>query len=80
MWLFYYSVPTLKGVLPEKYLTHWFKLIKGVSLLLSEDITALHKSESKKMLTEFVKDMKLLYGTNNVTFNVNLCLHLPNTV
>ena len=30
MWLLFYSVTTLKGLLPEKYLKHWFKLVKGV--------------------------------------------------
>lgn len=80
MWLFYYSIPTLKGVLPEKYLKHWFKLVKGVSLLLGENISPLHISESEGLLTEFVQEMETLYGINNVTFNVHLCLHLPNTV
>ena len=80
MWLFYYSIPTLKGVLPEKYLKHWFKLVKGGSLLLGENISPLHISDSEGLLTEFVQEMETLYGINNVTFNVHLCLPLPNTV
>lgn len=80
MWLFYYSIPTLKGVLPEKYLKHWFKLVKGVSILLGENISTLDISESEKVLSEFVQEMETLYGINNVTFNIHLCLHLPNTV
>lgn len=50
MWLFYYSIPTLKGILPENYLKHWFKLVKGVSLLLGENISPLHISESELLL------------------------------
>ncbi|XP_061570030.1 uncharacterized protein LOC133423733 [Cololabis saira] len=80
MWMLYYSIPTLKGILPESYLKHWFKLVMGVSILLGENIAPLQISESEKWLTEFVQEMASLYGTNNVTFNVHLCLHLPNTV
>lgn len=60
MWLFYYRIPTLKGVLPEKYFKHWFKLVKGVSLLLGENISPLNISESEGLLTEFVQEMETL--------------------
>ena len=80
MWMFYYSIPTLKGILPERHFKHWLKLVMGVSILLGENIAPLQISESEKWLTEFVQEMESLYGTNNVTFNVHLCLHLPNTV
>lgn len=28
MWRFYYTMPTLKGFLPEKHLKQWLKLVK----------------------------------------------------
>ncbi len=31
-WLLYYSLPVLKGILPNKYLCHWALLVEGVSI------------------------------------------------
>lgn len=80
MWLFYYSLPVLKGVLPEPLLNHWSKLVKGVSLLLGENITREQITESEALLTDFVKDMEVFYGEANLSYNVHLCLHLPRSV
>lgn len=80
MWLFYYSLPVLKGVLPEPLLNHWSKLVKGVSLLLGENITRDQITESEALLTDFVKDMEVYYGEANMSYNVHLCLHLPRSV
>ncbi|KAI2645226.1 Na(+)/H(+) antiporter subunit D [Labeo rohita] len=80
MWLFYYSLPVLKGVLPEPLLNHWSKLVKGVSLLLGENITRDQITESEALLTDFVKDMEVYYGEDKMSFNVYLCLHLPRSV
>lgn len=59
IWLFYYSLPVLKGVLPEPLLKHWSKLVKGVSLLLGENITRDQITESEALLTDFVKDISM---------------------
>nr|XP_055062963.1 uncharacterized protein LOC129446026 [Misgurnus anguillicaudatus] len=80
MWLFYYSLPVLKGILPEPLLNHWSKLVKGVSLLLGENITREQITESESLLTDFVKDMEVYYGETNMSYNVHLCLHLPRSV
>lgn len=37
-WHFYYSLPFLKGILPQKYHLHWALLIKGVSILLGSEL------------------------------------------
>lgn len=80
MWLLYYSIPVLKGILPEKYLIYSPKLVNGVSLLISMYITPQQISEAEESLTQFIAGMESLYGLSNVTFNAHLCLHLPRSV
>ena len=38
-WLLFYSIPILDGVLPQPYFLHFCKLVRGVSILLSANIT-----------------------------------------
>lgn len=40
MWLLYYSISILKGILPERYLNHWLKLVSGIALLLTALISS----------------------------------------
>lgn len=80
MWLFFYSVPVLKGTLPEKYLVNWAKLIKGVGLLLLESITSEEITESENLLIAFAQEAEALYDICHMTFNIHLCLHLAQSV
>lgn len=80
MWLFLYSVPVLKGTLPESFLVHWLNLIKGVGLLRLESITSQEIKEAEKLLNTFVQEAEGLYGICNMTFNIHLCLHLAQSV
>ena len=77
---FFYSVPVLKGTLPEKYLVNWAKLIKGVGLLLLESITSEEITESENLLIAFVQEAEALYDVCHMTFNIHLCLHLAQSV
>ncbi|XP_055073931.2 uncharacterized protein [Misgurnus anguillicaudatus] len=80
MWLLYYSISVLKGILPDKYLNHWIKLASGIALLLSTSITSQQLLEAQDLLLQFVSEMEHLYGVSNVTYNVHLCLHLSKSV
>lgn len=44
MWLLYYSIPVLKGILPERYLNQWLKLASGIALLLTASISSQHRT------------------------------------
>lgn len=78
MWLLYYSITTLKGILPERYLLHWATFAKGLALLLSENVTSQQVLEAGILFQSFVT--KILYGLQNMTYNVHLCLHLAQSV
>lgn len=72
LWLFFYSVPVLKSILPERFLVHWMKLVKAVGLLLLESITLEEITEAEKLIKAFVQEAEGLYGVSNMTFNIHL--------
>jgi len=80
MWLCYYSLPILKYYLPNNFLTHWALLVDGVSLLLTDSISPGELEYCENVFKQFVVDFQTLYGMNNVSFNVHLCLHLTASV
>ena len=79
-WLCYYSLPVLQLHLPKKFLMHLSLLVDGITLLLSDSISATQLDHCDKVLTQFVIDFETLYGLNNLSFNVHLCLHLTSSV
>lgn len=48
--------------------------------LLCKDIITTEDFKKCEELVDFVKQFETLYGKPNVSFNVNLCLHLPESV
>jgi hypothetical protein len=61
--LYFYGLgPALfHGVLPDKYWKNYCKLVRGVRILLQEEITANELSEAHNKLTEFSDEFELLY-------------------
>lgn len=80
MWLAYYSLPILKSYLPNKFYIHFALLVEGISILLKDTISPVSLDHCDLVLTKFVQDFEDLYGLNNVSFNVHLCLHLTKSV
>ena len=79
-WLLYYSLPVLKGILPEKYLSHWALLIEGISILLGSELTTEQLDHAHRSLVYFVACVQSLYGEEHMTFNVHSILHLTTSV
>lgn len=79
-WLCYYCLPILKSFLPGKFFKHLSLLVDGVSLLLCDSISATDLDHCDAVLKQFVVDFQDLYGLNNVSFNVHLCIHLTSSV
>jgi hypothetical protein len=82
-WMLFYSIPVLNNVLPDRYLKHWVLFVQGMHLLLSEKITEEDLNIAEMLITNFVKDIEVLYEnrSNNLpckqmTFNVHILLHL----
>jgi hypothetical protein len=80
MWFYYYSPVTLKNILHEDYYQHYILLVRGVSLLTSKKVTHIMVKEAEECLSEFSKNVELLYGYNCCRYNVHLLLHLPEFV
>lgn len=61
-WLMFYSLPVLKGILPNPYLSHYSLLVVGVVLLSSECITEDDIRIAKVALNKFYIEFPDLYG------------------
>lgn len=78
--LLYYAIPCLQGILNRKYLKHFALLVEAVGLLLKCGITENDLERSENLLNRFVQDFEKLYGSDKMTFNVHLLLHLSKAV
>ncbi|XP_049271856.1 uncharacterized protein LOC125758568 [Rhipicephalus sanguineus] len=79
-WLLFYSLPCLKGVLHDRYLTHFSLLCETVFLLLQASVSESDLRKADQLLCSFVNRVCVLYGESNATFNVHQLLHLSKSV
>nr|XP_055061257.1 uncharacterized protein LOC129444550 [Misgurnus anguillicaudatus] len=77
LFLLFYALPVLNGILPRKYWNHLFLLVFAVYHLLQERI---REAKVVIALKKFVREFQGLYGTANVSFNVHLMTHLAASV
>ncbi len=61
-WLLYYSLPTLNGVLPKKYLQHFALFVEAVFILLGDSISKDDLAVAETFLDTFYKKFAELYG------------------
>ena len=52
-WLFFYCIPCLQGILPEKYLLHLSKFVAGIEILSRSSICTDDISRAQNLLVEF---------------------------
>ena len=76
-WLLFYSLPCLKGVFKEPFLTHFSCLVEGTYILLQEGISPADLGRANMLLVAFVKNVEMLYGKRFMSMNVHNILHLP---
>lgn len=79
-WLLYYSLPSLKGILPLEFLEHFALLVSCVYILLKSHVTAEDVDDSPKIITEFVVMTQCHYGAGQMTSKVHTLLHLPKSI
>nr|XP_042895059.1 uncharacterized protein LOC107451905 [Parasteatoda tepidariorum] len=79
-WLLFYALPCLRGILPDKFLQHLSLLSESIFLLLKESVSIADIRGADIMLTQFVIQMEIFYGTAAMTFNVHQMLHLASSV
>lgn len=78
--LLYYAFYVLPGILPAPYLEHFLLLSCSIHLLLQQSVSFSDIRKSEASLIAFVKKMELLYGKENVSFNVHQLTHLATSV
>lgn len=53
VWLVYYSIPVLKGILPDNYLPLCLKLVRSISALLTDRIGSAEIDLAERLLQQF---------------------------
>ena len=61
-WLLYYSLPCLKGILPNDYYHHYALLVGGITLLSGRSISPGQLQLAGKFLIHFVEMFDVYYG------------------
>ncbi|KAK3929414.1 Halomucin [Frankliniella fusca] len=74
--LLFYSIPALQGLIPFKYVKHWFLLVQALHLLLRNDVTLEDCNTARTLLCHYCCDIQELYGEQELTFNCHLLTHL----
>ena len=76
----FYSLVILQGILPSRYLNHFFLFVYGIYTLLGDSISDDAISLSEFCLTKFVIQLEELYGLSSCKFNVHCLTHLAHSV
>jgi len=74
--LLFYSVVIFAKVMQRRYYNHWLCLVCGMLLLLSPKVTNMEIKHAQRCFLKFVVQFADLYGTENLSYNVHLLLHL----
>ena len=72
----YYSLIVLQGLLPSRFLSHFFLFVWSLHKLLGTNITGDELAKVKAALNLFIIKMEELYGIGSCTFNVHQLSHL----
>lgn len=78
--LLFYGLPTLYGILPDSYFTHYTFFVHAIYLLLKDSISEENLKEANDALRNFCKSFSNLYGDRYCTMNVHQLLHLTENV
>ena len=76
--LYYYTL--LDGILPEPFYTHFADLCYAFYVLLQERASKESVRKIQPLLERFVRDTEYLYGTQHVTYNIHMLIHLSRAV
>jgi len=74
-WLFFYSLPCMKGILSDDLFNHYALLVGGIYLLCQESISPADLKKAEMLLAHFVEMFDVYYGmvcyvpTFNTTLN-----------
>lgn len=70
-WLLYYSLPGLKGILPDDFYCHYALLATSIYLLLQQPVTQDALLLADKQLEEVYTMMSIYYGmSESIEWNI----------
>ena len=72
----YYSLVVLQGILPARFLSHFFLYVWSFHKLLGTNITPDDRRKVKAALDLLIIQVEELYGIGSCTFNVHQLSHL----
>ena len=76
-WLLWYSLPILKGILPEPYYSHYAGLVAGIGLLLKVPISRVNFQIAERLITIFVaKSLIYMVGRNSIIIIIIIMCHI----
>ncbi|CAG5096787.1 Protein of unknown function [Cotesia congregata] len=79
-WLLYYFLVCFDGLLESKYMKHFALLSQAIYYLNQASITLEELHNAEILLDQYVEQFEELFGIENMTFNVHLLKHLPQTI
>ncbi|KAK3910766.1 Halomucin [Frankliniella fusca] len=80
LFLLYYSVALLHGLMENRYLQHHCKLVSAISLLCQDSISLTQVDLACNLLRSYVQDFPRLYSIRYLGINVHQLLHLSDCV
>ncbi|XP_074107793.1 uncharacterized protein LOC141533036 [Cotesia typhae] len=79
-WLLFYSLISLKKLLPQQYLDHLALLVEAIRILLEEKITSHMLKIADDLLIQYTRSYQKYFGEENMTYNIHLLLHMVKSV
>lgn len=80
MFLFYYTIPVLEGIISEVHFNNLLRLVVASAILSSDKITNIMIDVADDLLHRFVREFEDLCGVQYCSINVHLLLHLSSCV
>ncbi|KAK3913091.1 Titin-like protein [Frankliniella fusca] len=80
LWLLFYFVTCLKGLLKEKYLLHFALLSKAINLLLKRSVSEAEITLAHRMLMCYSYYFQKYFGEANMVYNIHLLSHIGQCV
>ena len=73
--LFFYSVPVLRQLLPRAYYRHWMLFVNAIRLVSQKEITDEAIEIAYVLANDFVLTAEELYGVEEISSNMHKVLH-----
>lgn len=78
--LFFYSVPALRQLLPRKYYRHWLLLVNAIRLVSQKEFADEVIEIAYVLANDFVLTTAKLYGMEQNSYNVHALIHVIESV